>query len=89
MLCESSRPLVDFTTNFSQAPFSEMYGRRPVFLVLFSIFTLFTLETALAKDTAAVLLCGFLAGATGSSVLVTSVAIIGDVGSASNSSLYR
>lgn len=89
MLGESSRPLVDSATNFSQAPLSEMYGRRPVFLVLFSIFTLFTLGTALAKDTAAMLLCCFLAGATGSSVLVTSAAIIGDVGFASSSSLYR
>ncbi|KAJ9095218.1 hypothetical protein QFC20_006695 [Naganishia adeliensis] len=64
------------------APLSEMYG--PVFSVSFSIFTLFTLGTALAKNTAAMLVCRFLAGATGSSVLVTSAAIIGDLFDASD-----
>lgn len=80
----SSTPLTDF----SQAPLSEMYGRRPVFLVSFAIFTLFTLGTALAKNIAAMLVCRFLAGATGSSVLVTSAAIIGDVCSRPLVSLY-
>jgi MFS family permease len=81
VLGEPVRPLLFLIllTGFSKAPLSELYGRRPVFLVSYSVFTLFTLGTALVTNIEGMLVCRFLAGATGSSVLVTSAAIIGDV----------
>ncbi|KAJ9091619.1 hypothetical protein QFC21_007159 [Naganishia friedmannii] len=65
-------------------PLSELFGREAVFLATFSIFTLFTLGTALARDISSMLVCRFFAGAFGSSILVISAAIIGDLFDASD-----
>ena len=50
-------------------PLSEFYGRRPIYLVSFSLFTLFLLPCALARHIAVLLVFRFLTGMAGSAFL--------------------
>ncbi|GFZ44363.1 hypothetical protein JCM24511_02085 [Saitozyma sp. JCM 24511] len=51
------------------APLSEYWGRRPVYLVSWTIFTLFQLPLALAKNLQTILVCRFIQGFAGSAPL--------------------
>ncbi|GAA6055392.1 hypothetical protein JCM3770_001086 [Rhodotorula araucariae] len=69
------------------APFSEQWGRRPVFLVTYFMFAVFNIPCALAKNIETLLICRFLAGFWGSSPLTNSGGIISDMFSASDRAL--
>ncbi|WVQ85702.1 hypothetical protein IAT38_007868 [Cryptococcus sp. DSM 104549] len=61
------------------APLSEYWGRRPVYLVSWTIFTLFQLPLALAKNTATVLVCRFIQGFSGAAPLANTGGVVHDV----------
>ncbi|KAJ3764365.1 major facilitator superfamily domain-containing protein, partial [Lentinula raphanica] len=60
-------------------PLSEEFGRRPVFIVSFFIYTMFQIGMALAKNTASLLVCRFLGGLFAASPLTDSGTIISDI----------
>jgi MFS family permease len=60
-------------------PLSESYGRRPLFIISFTIYTLFQIGSALAPNTGAVLVFRFLAGVCASCPLTNAGAILGDM----------
>ncbi|KAJ3829780.1 major facilitator superfamily domain-containing protein [Lentinula raphanica] len=60
-------------------PLSEEFGRRPVFIVSFFIYTMFQIGMALAKNTASLLVFRFLGGLFAASPLTNSGAIISDI----------
>ena len=60
-------------------PLSEQYGRRPVFLVSFAVYTMFQVGNALARNTAQVLVFRFLGGTFAACPLTNSGAIVADV----------
>lgn len=70
-----------------RAPFSEQWGRRPVFLVTYFLFAVFNIPCALAKNIETLLICRFLAGFFGSSPLTNSGGVISDMFSASERAL--
>lgn len=53
------------------APWSEMYGRRAVFIATYAPFALFHIGCALATNIETLLLCRFLAGFFGASPLTS------------------
>ncbi|KDQ59492.1 hypothetical protein JAAARDRAFT_153379 [Jaapia argillacea MUCL 33604] len=61
------------------APMSEMYGRRPIFLVTLSIFTLLHIGGALSPNIATLLACRLLSGIFGSSPLTNAGGAITDI----------
>ncbi|TYJ55740.1 hypothetical protein B9479_003516 [Cryptococcus floricola] len=61
------------------APLSEFFGRRPVYLVSWTIFTLFQLPLALAKNVATILVCRFIQGFAGSTPLANTGGVVHDV----------
>ncbi|GJN87183.1 hypothetical protein Rhopal_000128-T1 [Rhodotorula paludigena] len=69
------------------APFSEQWGRRPVFICTYFLFALFALPCALAKNIETLLICRFLAGFFGSSPLTNSGGVIADLFSAQDRAL--
>jgi len=60
-------------------PLSEFYGRRPIYLVSFSLFTLFLLPCALARHIAVLLVFRFLTGMAGSAFLSVAGGSMGDM----------
>ncbi|KAG9185568.1 hypothetical protein G6011_06899 [Alternaria panax] len=62
------------------APFSERQGRKPVYLLFFPIFMLFTLGAGFSKSYASLIVCRFFAGLSGSPALA--------VGAGTNADLY-
>lgn len=60
-------------------PLSEFYGRRPIYLVSFSLFTLFLLPCALARHIAVMLVFRFLTGMAGSAFLCVVGGSMGDM----------
>ena len=60
-------------------PLSEFYGRRPVYLVSFSLFALSLLPCALAQHIAVLLVFRFLAGMAGSVFLSVAGGTMGDI----------
>lgn len=54
---------------------SELYGRKRVFQVSYTVFTLFQIGCALAKNIETLLVCRWLAGFFGSSVMSNSGAV--------------
>ncbi|CAE6425089.1 unnamed protein product [Rhizoctonia solani] len=60
-------------------PLSENYGRRPVFLIGFVVYTAFQLGGALAPNLASVLVFRFLGGTFAACPLTNSGAIIADI----------
>ncbi|WWD20497.1 hypothetical protein CI109_104973 [Kwoniella shandongensis] len=61
------------------APLSEYWGRRPVYLVSWTIFTLFQIPLALAKNLATVLVCRFFQGLAGSTPLANTGGVVHDL----------
>lgn len=51
------------------APLSEQFGRRPVYIVSFGLYTLFNVPVALSPNIGGVLVCRFLLGVFSSSAL--------------------
>ncbi|KAG0639689.1 major facilitator superfamily domain-containing protein, partial [Tuber brumale] len=60
-------------------PLSEFYGRRPIYLVSFSLFTLLLLPCALARHIAVLLVFRFLTGMAGSAFLSVAGGTMGDM----------
>ncbi|GAA5921435.1 hypothetical protein JCM3775_003047 [Rhodotorula graminis] len=61
------------------APFSEQWGRKPVFVVTYLLFAIFNIPCALAKNIETLLVCRFLAGFWGSAPLVISGGVVSDM----------
>ncbi|KAJ6574990.1 major facilitator superfamily domain-containing protein [Mycena capillaripes] len=64
-------------------PLSEQYGRRPVFIYPFLVYTLFQVGAALAKNGASILVFRFLGGVFAAAPLTNSGAVISDIWDAS------
>ncbi|KAG8904587.1 hypothetical protein FRB99_001505 [Tulasnella sp. 403] len=60
-------------------PLSEQYGRKPILLVGFGVYTLFQLGAALSENAATLLIMRFLGGTFAASPLTTSGGIIADI----------
>ncbi|KAG8938324.1 hypothetical protein FRC04_009079, partial [Tulasnella sp. 424] len=60
-------------------PLSEQFGRKPILLVAFFVYTGFQVGSALAPNTASVLIFRFLGGTFAASPLTTSGGMIADV----------
>jgi len=61
------------------APLSEFFGRRPVYLVSWGIFTIFQIPLAVAPNIATVLVCRFIQGFAGSAPLANTGGVVHDV----------
>ena len=60
-------------------PLSEVYGRRPILIVSFVIYTGFQIGCALSNNIASILIFRFLGGCFAASPLVLSGAMISDI----------
>ncbi|KAJ7071146.1 major facilitator superfamily domain-containing protein [Mycena amicta] len=60
-------------------PLSEQFGRRPIFIYPFIVYTLFQVGAALAKNGASILVFRFLGGVFAAAPLTNSGAIISDI----------
>ncbi|KAA1468798.1 MFS general substrate transporter [Dentipellis sp. KUC8613] len=60
-------------------PLSEQFGRRPIFIVTFFVYTGFQVGCALSKNTASILVFRFLGGAFAAAPLTNSGALLGDI----------
>ncbi|KAE9408218.1 MFS general substrate transporter [Gymnopus androsaceus JB14] len=60
-------------------PLSEEFGRRPVFIGSFFIYTLFQVAMAVSKNTASILVFRFLGGTFASAPLTNSGALVADI----------
>ncbi|BFZ64023.1 hypothetical protein YB2330_005161 [Saitoella coloradoensis] len=61
------------------APLSEYYGRNPVYITTWTLFTIFQIPLALAQNTPTVLICRFLQGTFGSAPLTNTGGTVSDV----------
>jgi multidrug resistance protein len=61
------------------APLSEMYGRRPIYLVSVGVFTILTLPVALAHNIETILISRFFAAFFGSAMMSNSPGSVNDV----------
>ncbi|KAK7449165.1 hypothetical protein VKT23_013315 [Stygiomarasmius scandens] len=64
-------------------PLSETFGRKPVFIVTFFVYTMFQIGCALANNTASILVFRFIGGTFAAGPLANSGAVIGDIWDAS------
>ncbi|KAK4058515.1 hypothetical protein OIO90_000677 [Microbotryomycetes sp. JL221] len=69
------------------APLSELFGRRPIFIVSYAPFVLFNIGCATSQNIESLLVCRFFAGFFGSSPLTVAGGIISDLFEASERSL--
>lgn len=60
-------------------PLSEFFGRRPIYLGSFTIFTIFLIPCALAPHISVILLFRFLGGMAGSAFLSVAGGTVGDM----------
>jgi multidrug resistance protein len=60
-------------------PLSEIYGRKPIFIVSFIVYTAFQIGCALSPNTGALLVFRFLGGCAASSPLANSGALMSDI----------
>lgn len=60
-------------------PMSEFFGRRPIYLVSFTCFTIFLIPCALAPHIAVLLIFRFFAGMAGSAFLSVAGGTVGDM----------
>jgi multidrug resistance protein len=60
-------------------PLSETYGRRPIFIITFIIYTGFQVGCALSKNTASILVFRFLGGTFAAAPLTNSGALLADI----------
>ncbi|KAF4974339.1 hypothetical protein FZEAL_8737 [Fusarium zealandicum] len=61
------------------SPLSEFYGRRPIYLVSWSLYVIWIIPQAVAKNIATVLVGRFLDGFSGSAFLAVSGGTVGDL----------
>ncbi|KAJ7158296.1 major facilitator superfamily domain-containing protein [Mycena crocata] len=61
------------------APLSEEFGRRPIFIYSFAIYTVFQVAAAVAKNGASLLVFRFIGGVFAAAPLTNSGAIISDI----------
>ncbi|KAF7985297.1 hypothetical protein HWV62_6461 [Athelia sp. TMB] len=60
-------------------PLSEVYGRRPIFILAFLVYTIFQVACAVATSTAQLLVFRFLGGVFAAAPLTNSGALIADI----------
>ncbi|KAK8854610.1 hypothetical protein IAR55_003349 [Kwoniella newhampshirensis] len=60
-------------------PLSEAFGRRPIFIITFIVYTGFQVGCALSKNTASILVFRFLGGVFASAPLTNSGALLADI----------
>lgn len=60
-------------------PLSEMFGRRPIFIITFIFYIGFQVGCALSKNTASILIFRFLGGTFAAAPLTNSGALIADI----------
>jgi multidrug resistance protein len=61
------------------APLSELYGRRPVYLISNALFSIFTIACAVSSNMGMLVAFRFLAGCAGSTPITLGGATVGDV----------
>lgn len=61
------------------APLSECYGRRPIYLVSWSAFIIWTIPSAVAQNMETLIVTRFFDGLTGSSFLSVAGGMVGDI----------
>ncbi|KAL0259748.1 hypothetical protein SLS55_005488 [Diplodia seriata] len=61
------------------APLSEMYGRRPIYLISLVMFTILVLPCALARNLEAVLVTRFFGALAGSAMISNAPGTVGDI----------
>ncbi|CAD6442365.1 2da8f1e7-d2ce-4e5d-acb0-3d818a9ca3bf [Sclerotinia trifoliorum] len=61
------------------APLSEMYGRRPIYIVSVGLFTIFVLPSALAKNIETILITRFFTAFFGSAMMANSAGTVTDI----------
>ena len=61
------------------APMSEVLGRRPVYIISWSVFTIFQIPCALAKNPATLIVSRLIAGTFGSSPLANAGGTLADI----------
>lgn len=61
------------------APLSEMYGRRPIYIVALSMFVLLVLPSALAHDLVTVLIVRFFCAIAGSALIANAPGTVNDI----------
>ncbi|KAI5481709.1 hypothetical protein MNV49_002935 [Pseudohyphozyma bogoriensis] len=69
------------------APFSELLGRRFIHIVTYSLFALFHIGAAAARNIETLLICRFFSGFFGSAPLTNSGGVIGDMFNANERAL--
>ena len=60
-------------------PLSESYGRRPIFIISFIVYTGFQVGCALSKNTASILIFRFLGGCFAAAPLTNSGGVLADI----------
>jgi MFS family permease len=60
-------------------PLSEFYGRRPIYVIFYALFTIWLIPCAVAQNIATMLVARFLEGVFGSAFLSISGGTIGDM----------
>lgn len=61
------------------SPLSEFYGRRPIYLAAFAVFTVWIVPTAVARNIGTVIVSRFFQGLSGSAFLSVSGGTVGDL----------
>lgn len=61
------------------SPLSEFYGRRPIYLVSWTMYLIWIIPQAVAKNIATMLVCRFFDGLAGSAFLAVSGGTVGDL----------
>lgn len=61
------------------SPLSEYYGRRPIYLVSWAMFTIWTIPSAVAQNIETMIIVRFFAGFAGSTFLSVAGGTVGDV----------
>ncbi|KAI5448908.1 hypothetical protein NCC49_006024 [Naganishia albida] len=71
--------LLGFATGpMTVAPLSEFFGRKPVYLVSWAIFTIFQIPLAIPPNIATVLVCRYIQGFAGSAPLANTGGVVHD-----------
>lgn len=61
------------------APLSEMYGRRPIYLIAIVIFGIFIIPSALAPNLEAILISRFFGAIAGSAMIANAPGTVNDI----------
>lgn len=61
------------------APLSEVRGRRPVYILSWTVFTIFQIPCALARNAPMLIICRLIAGTFGSSPLANAGGSLADI----------